>query len=147
MELGVQVKPPEEVKTATKYNKPDKYFSSSSKKSNSHPWTPLLIEGGPDNTTPSKVYIPHHGQQHYPKEGHARYNIFAYGCFPTVYHGINAAHKASYWVLMTFSEGICIKMHKFWNRGENYCHWVEHDNIIHGPVPPWREGFLVGNQM
>lgn len=47
--------------------------------------------GGPDHATPSKMYIPH-GQRHHPKQGHARYNIFTYGCSPTVYRGIDATH-------------------------------------------------------
>ncbi|KAF8218993.1 hypothetical protein L208DRAFT_1523899 [Tricholoma matsutake] len=56
MELGVQVKPPEEAKIATKY-KPDKY-SSSSKESVRQPRTPLPIQGDQVHGTPSKMYIP-----------------------------------------------------------------------------------------
>jgi len=160
MELGVQVEPPEEAKTATKYNKPAKYFSSSSKKSNRRPLTPPPIEGGPDIATPSKMYVPHHGQRHHPEEGHARYNIFAYGCSPTVYRGIDITHKGSYALLLSSRDFLgehprknaqtlkaVRRMKPFWNGGEDCYHWVEHDDILHGPVLPRREGFMVGNQM
>jgi len=160
MELGVQVKILEKAKTATMY-KPDRYPSSSSKKkSDSRPRTPPPIEGSPDHATPSKMYIPHYGQRHHPKLGHARYNIFAYGCSPTVYRGIDAGHKASYALLLSSCDFLgehprkdeqslkaVRRMKPFWNGGEDCYHWVEHDNILHGPLPPRREGFLVGNQM
>lgn len=156
MELGVQVKAPEEAKTATKY-KPDQY---SSKKSDGGPRTPPPIEGGPDHATPSKMYIPQYGRRHHPKEGHARYNIFAYGCSATVYRGIDAAHKASYALLLSSRDFLgehprkdaqtlkaVRRMKPFWNGGEDCYHWVEHNDILHGPAPPGREGLLVGNQM
>ncbi|KAF8240150.1 hypothetical protein L208DRAFT_1385076 [Tricholoma matsutake] len=54
MELGVQVKPPEEAKIATKY-KPDKYSSSSSKESDLQPRTPPPIQGDQVHATPSKI--------------------------------------------------------------------------------------------
>lgn len=160
MELGVQVKPPEEAQTPTIY-KPDQYSSSSSKKkSDRRPRTPPPIEGGPDHATPSKMYIPQYGQRHHSKEGHARYNIFAYGCSPTVYRGIDNAHKASYALLLSSRDFLgehprkdaqtlkaVRRMKPFWNGGEDCYHWVEHDNVLHGPAPPWREGLLVGNQM
>ncbi|KAF8223537.1 hypothetical protein L208DRAFT_536034 [Tricholoma matsutake] len=63
MELGVQVKLPEEAKIATKY-KPDKY-SSSSKESNRQPRTPPPIQGDQVHATPSKMYIPRHGERHH----------------------------------------------------------------------------------
>jgi len=98
MELGVQVELPGEAKTTTKH-KANKYSSSSAKKSDRRPRTPPPIEGGLDHATPSKMYIPLHGQRLHPNEGHARYNIFAYGCSPTVYRAIDDAHKASYALL------------------------------------------------
>ena len=157
MELGVQGKAPEETKTATIYRP-----ASSSKKSDGRPRTPPPTGGlrSPDHTTPSKMYIPHHGQRHHPKEGHTRYNIFAYGCSPTVYRGIDAAHKASYALLLSSRDFLgehprndaqtlkAVRRRKpFWTGGEDCYHWVEHDDILHGPAPSPREEFLVGNQM
>jgi len=154
MELGVQVELPE-AKTATKY-KPDN-SSSASKKSDRQPRTPSPTEGDPDYATPFKVYIHRYGQQHHPKEGHARYNVFAYGCSPTVYRGIDIAHKASYALLLSSRDFLgehprkdvetlkaVRRMKPFWSGGEGCYYWVEHDDILHGPVPPLRE---VGNQM
>jgi len=160
MELGVQVKPPEEAQTATIYKSDQYSSSSSSKKSGRRPRTPPPIEGGPDLATPSKMYIPQYGQRHHPKKGHARYNIFAYGCSPTVYRGIDNAHKASYALLLSSRDFLgehprkdaqtlkaVRRMKPFWNGGDDCYHWVEHDDVLHGPAPPWREGLLVGNQM
>jgi hypothetical protein len=158
MELGVQVKPPEKAQTATIF-KPRR-CSSSKKTFDSPPRTPPPIEGSPDHTTPSKIYIPQYGQRHHPKKGHARYNIFAYGCSPTVYRGIDAAHKASYALLLSSRDFLgehprkdvqtlkaVRRMKPFWNGGEDCYHWVEHDDVLHGPAPPLREGLFVGNQM
>lgn len=132
MELGVQVKTPEEAKTAT--------ISSFKKKSDSRPRTPPPIEGSPDQ--------------------HARYNIFAYGCSSTVYRGIDAGHKASYALLLSSRDFLgehprkdaqsleaVRRMKPFWNGGEDCYHWVEHDNILHGPVRPRKEEFLVGESI
>ena len=156
MELGVQLKTPEEAKTATIY-KPDR--SSSKKKSEGRPQTPPPIEGGPDHATPSKIYIPPYGQRHHPQKGHARYNVFAYGCSPTVYRGIDVAHKASYALLLSSRDFLgehprkdaqtlkaVRRMKPFWNGGDDCYHWVEHDDVLHGPVSPPRVEFFVGNQ-
>ena len=99
MELGVQPKAPEEAKTPTTYRP-----GASSKKKPVHPQTPPgppPIEGGADQATPSKIHIPQYGKRHHHEEGHARYNVFAYGCSLTVYCGIDAAHKASYALLLS----------------------------------------------
>jgi hypothetical protein len=160
MELGVQVKPPEEAQTATIY-KPDRFSSSSSKKkSDRRPQTPPPIEGGPDLAMPSKMYIPQYGQRHHENQGHARYNIFAYGCSPTVYRGIDNAHKASYALLLSSCDFLgehprkdaqtlkaVRRMKPFWTGVEDCYHWVEHDNVLHGPAPPLWEGLGVGNQV
>ena len=157
MELGVQPKVPKEAKTATIY-KPDQ--SSSKKKSDRRPQTPPPIEGGPDHATPSKIHVPQYGQRHHhPEGGHARYNVFAYGCSPTVYRGIDAAHKASYALLLSSRDFLgehprkdeqsvkaVRRMKPFWSGGDDCYHWVEHDEILHGPVPPSTVEFLVGNQ-
>ncbi|KAF8233182.1 hypothetical protein L208DRAFT_901969, partial [Tricholoma matsutake] len=159
MELGLQLKPPEA--QTTSIFKPDSYSSSSSsKKSDPRPHTPPPNEASPDHATPSKIYIPQHGRRHHPKEGHARYNIFVYGCSPTVYRGIDAAHKASYALLLSSRDFLgehprkdvqtlkaVRRMKPFWNGGEDCYHWVEHSDVLHGPAPPWREGLLVGNQI
>jgi len=141
MELGVQLKAPEEAKTPTIYNPGQ---SSSKKKSDNRPRTPP-VEGNPDHATPSKIYIPHYGQRHHPQKGHARYNVFAYGCSPTVYRGIDAAHKASYALLLSSRDFLgehprkdaqtlkaVRRMKPFWNGGDDCYHWVGHDDILHG---------------
>ena len=155
MDLGVQPKLYEKAQTSTIF-KPD---LSSSKKSRSR--TPPPSEGVPDHTTPSKVVIPEFGTRHHPPpDGHARYNIFAYGCSPTVYRGIDAAHKPSYALLLSSRDflgehprkgGPTLKavrrMKPFWTGGDDCYHWVEHDDTLHGPVPSPKVEFGVGNQM
>jgi hypothetical protein len=146
MELGVQPKVPNEVKTATIF-KPHQ-SSSSKKKSDNRPRTPPPpIERGPDHATPSKIETPQYGRRHHSKkEGHARYNVFAYGCSPTVYRGIDAAHKASYALLLSSRDFLgehprtdvetlkaVRRMKPFWNGGDDCYHWVEHNDILHGP--------------
>ena len=156
MELGVQPKVPNEAKTATIY-KPNQ--SSSKKKPDRRPQTPPPIEGGLDHATSSKIHVPQCGQRRHPQEGHARYNVFAYGCSPTVYRGIDAAHKASYALLLSSRDFLgehprknaetlkaVRRMKPFWNGGDDCYHWVEHDEILHGPVPLSTVEFLVGNQ-
>ena len=158
MELGVQAKAPQETKTTAIYE-PDQY-SSSSKESDGRPRTPPPIEGGPDHATPPKMHIPQYGQRHRPEEGHARYSIVACGCSPAVYRGIDAAHKASYALLLSSRDFLgehprkdaqtleaVRRMKPFWNRGEDCYHWIEHDDILHGPVPLQEECLRVGNQM
>lgn len=155
MELGVQSKTPEIATTATTYKPP-----SSKKKSNVRPRTPPPVSGGPDHATPSKLYIPEYGERHHSTVGHPRYNLFAYGCSPTVYRGIDVAHKASYALLLSSRDFLgehprkdaetlkaVRRMKPFWNGGDDCYHWVEHNSILHGPVPPSREELLVGNQI
>ncbi len=122
MELGVQLKTPKKAKTATIY----KPASSSKKKSDGCPQTPPPIEGGPDRATPSKIHIPQYGQ-HHPQKGHAIYNAFAYGCSPTVYRGIDVAHKASNGCANTQSGAA---NETIWNGGDDCYHWVQHDDIL-----------------
>jgi hypothetical protein len=152
MDLGVQV-------TAKAAGTAD--YPSSSKKANvGQPRTPPPTEEVPvPHATPSKVRIPSKGQQHHSKEGHARYNIFAYGCSPTVYRGIDVSQKTSYALFLGSRNFLgehprqnlktlkaVRRMKPFWNRGEDCYHWVEHDAILHGPVPPKREGLFVGDE-
>ena len=148
MELGVQPQVPDEANTPTQF-KP----ASSSKKTSHRPQAS-------DPATPSKVYIAGQGTSHYLLEGHARYNIFAYGCSPTVYRGIDVAHKASYALLLSSRDFLgehprkdadtlkaVRRMKPFWNGGDCY-HWVEHNETLHGPVSvaPSVE-FGVGDEM
>ncbi len=136
-ELGVQLKAPEEVIIY----KPDR--SSSKKKSEGHPQTPPPIEGGSDHATPSKIYISPYGQRHHPKRD-IRVCIWL---LPDSDRGIDAAHKASYALLLSSRD--CLGEHprkdaqKFkavrrtkpcWNRGDDCYHWVKHDDILHGPL-------------
>ena len=160
MELGVQAKAPQETKTTAIYE-PDQY-SSSSMTSDGRPRTPSPIEGGPDHATPPKTHIPQYGRRHRPEEGHARYSIFACGCSPAVYRGIDDAHKASYALLLGSRDFLgehprtdartlraVRRMKPFWNGGEDCYHWIEHGDILRGPVPPEEEEecFRVGSQM
>ncbi|KAF5373422.1 hypothetical protein D9615_009451 [Tricholomella constricta] len=152
MELGIQGKVSEEAKTAIKF-RPDRSSSSSSSSSKK--------SGGPSRTpSPSRMVIPQRGQRHHPQEGHPRYHIFAYGCSPTVYRGIDAAHKDKYAQLLKSRDFLgehprqnsqtlkaVQRMKPFWNGGEDCYHWVEHNDILHGPAPPRREEVLVGKQM
>ena len=157
MELGIQQKVPEDAKTSSLY-KPES--SSSKKKSKGRPRTPPPTEGGSDHATPSKMHILHYGLRHHHNEGHPRYNVFAYGCSPTVYRGIDVAHTSSYALLLSSRDFLSEhprkdvqtlkavrRMKPFWNGGDDCYHWIEHNNILHGPVPPSRAEFLVGNQM
>jgi hypothetical protein len=151
MELGVQPKVADVANIPTVF-KP----VSSSKKTSHRPQTP---PGGSDPVTPSKVYIPGHGKSHRPSEGHARYNIFAYGCSPTVYRGIDAAHKVSYALLLRSRDFLgehprkdaqtieaVLRMKPFWKGGDCY-HWVERNHVLHGSVPPPAVEFGVGDQI
>ena len=153
MGLGVQPEVADEAIAPTLF-KPD----SSSKKASHLPHTP---PGGPDPATPSKDYIPEHGKSHLPSEGHARYHIFAYGCSPTVYRGIDATREASYALLSSSRHGDFLgehprkgaqtlkavhQMKPFWTGGDCY-HWIEHNDTLNGLVPPPSVEFGVGNQM
>ena len=149
MELGVQPKVANEANTPTHF-KPD----SSSKKKSSRPQAP-------DPPTPSKVYIPTAGKSHRRSKAHARYNIFAYGCSPTVYRGIDVAHKASYALLLSSRDFLgehprkdaqtleaVRRMKPFWNGGDSCYHWIAHNETLHGSVSvaPSVE-FGVGDEM
>ena len=131
MELGGQVELVEEAKTAM-----STWSSEEMAVDPGHPRTPPSIE-----------------------EGHARYNILAYGCTPTVYRGIDTFHKASYDLLLGSRDFIgghprqnsqslqaVRRMKPFWDRGEDWYDWVEHDDVLHDPVPPYGKYFLVGGQ-
>jgi len=163
MELGVQVKTPEELP-----RKLDCHYITQNgtlrRRQRRKPTVALELHHRLREVqitlTPSKMYNPHYGQRHHPKKGHARYNIFAYGCSPTVYRGIDAAHKALYALLLSSRDFLgehprkdtqtlkaVRRMKPFWNGGEDCYHWVEHNDVLHGPVPLRREGLLVGNQM
>jgi hypothetical protein len=145
MELGGQVELPEETNSTAELDP--------KKAAVGHPQTPPPIEEGLDHTTPSKVYI------HRPNEGHARYNIFAYGCSPTVYRGVDTAQKDWYSLLLRSRNFLgehprkdartlkaVRRMKPFWVGGEDCYDWVEHDDILHGPVLLQREGLYVGDQ-
>jgi len=156
MELGLQPKIVEEATTPTIF-KP--LAESSKKPSGRRPRTPPS-GGGPDPATPSKIYIPQYGQRHHDAKGHARYNIFAYGCSSSVYHGIDASQNHLYAHLLNSrdflgehprKDGQTLKavrrMKPFWNGGDDCYHWVEHNAILHGPVRPPGVEFGVGDHM
>jgi hypothetical protein len=90
MELGVQPKISEGAKTATGGR------SLLKQKSKGRPSTPPN-SGGPAHATPSKMFIPKAGEH----QGHARYQIFAYGCSPSVYRGIDETRRPSYALLLS----------------------------------------------
>jgi hypothetical protein len=155
MELGVQRKIADEAITPTLFkNKPE----SSSKKTSHRSKTPPAEGPDPEPETPSKVYLPQHGQRHHISQGHARYNIFAKGCSPTVYRGIDAAHKDSYALLLISRDFLgehprkdpqtlkaVRRMKPFWSGGDCY-HWIEHNDVLHGRVPPFTVEFSVGKR-
>jgi len=138
MELEIQVELPEEAKTATKSETTIRVGHR----------TPSPIEESADDAMSSKMNITGLGQQHRPNEGHARYNIFAYGCSPTVHRGIDTAHESAYALLSTRSSCDFLgeharkdpqtskavrRMKSFWAGGEDCYRWVEHDDILNGP--------------
>jgi hypothetical protein len=149
MELGVQPEIPDVAKTGTKFQGK----KSAAKKC---PKTPPPAKHVHVHGTPSKIYVPQHGSKHHLIEGHARYNIFAYGCSPTVYRGIDDLHKAKYALLLSSRDflgehprhnGQSIaavrRMKPFWSGGQACYHWVEHDDILHGSVSCPDEFFSV----
>src|SRR5258705_13265745 len=99
MELGVQTETLDIAKTPTTF-RPDEQ-SSVNKIPDPRPRTLPAMGEVLAQTTPSKMYIPQYGTKHHPFVGHARYHIFAYGCLPTVYQGINVVQKASYAFLLS----------------------------------------------
>lgn len=152
MELGVQPKISEGARTATEY----KGGRSLSKQG--RPSTPPN-SGGPYHATPSRMVIPKAGTTHHPKERNTRYQIFAYGCSPSVYRGIDEPRKASYALLLSSRDFLgehprqdvktlqaVRRMKPFWSGGDDSYHWVEENNILHGPLPPPEVGFHAGEQ-
>jgi len=136
MEMGVQVKPHGGAKKSTKIG--------SGGESYTRPQTPPPMGQRSQPTTPSRIEIPSYGQKHHTTKGHARYSIFIYGCSPTVYRGIDDAHKATYAHLLNsrdfFAEhprqdlqtlAAVRKMKPVWSGGKDCYHWVERDEILH----------------
>ena len=155
MELGVQTEALDIAKTPTTF-RPDER-SSVNKIPDPRPRTPPATGEVPAQAMPSKMYIPQYGTKHHPFVGHARYHIFAYGCSPTVYRGINAAHKASYAFLLSSCDFLgehprgdaqslaaVRRMKPFWTGGDDCYHWVQHDDVLHGSLTSQRESIRVG---
>ena len=77
-----------------------------------------------------------------------------------LYRGIDASQKHKYALLLSSRDFLgehprqdaetlkaVRKMKPFWNGGGDCYHWVEHDEILHGPVPPLEVEFGVGKEM
>ncbi|KIM71750.1 hypothetical protein PILCRDRAFT_16764 [Piloderma croceum F 1598] len=141
---------------ANNYRPPDER-SSVNKIPDPRPRTPPATGEILAQATPSKMYIPQYGTKHHPFVGHARYHIFAYGCSPTVYRGINAAHKALYAFLLSSHDFLgehprgdpqslaaVRRMKPFWTGGDDCYHWVQHDDMLHGSLTSQRESIRVG---
>jgi hypothetical protein len=148
MELGVQHSLQDLAKTGTKFvgQKP----ATTPKPSKTPHAKDVNIHG-----TPSKIHVPKHGTTHYPVKGHARYNIFAYGCSPTVYRGIDDVHKAKYALLLSSRDFLgehprhnersiaaVRRMKPFWSGGQACYHWVDHDDVLHGSTSSADATFL-----
>ena len=143
MELGIQSDP-----------------MTGKKKSDGRPRTPPKAKSADQEpATPSRIHIPQRGTRHHNEIGHARYTIFAYGCSNTVYQGIDAAHKASYALLLNSRDFLgehprqspqtlkaVRRMKPFWSRGEDSYHWIERNDILHGDDPHAKKEFLVGKE-
>jgi hypothetical protein len=155
MELGVQTEPLDIAKTPTIF-RPDER-SSVNQIPDPRPRTPPATGETLVQATPSKFYIPQYGTKHHPFVGHARYQIFAYGCSLTVYRGIDAAHKASYAFLLSSRDFLgehprgdaqslaaVRRMKPFWTGGDDCYHWVQHDDMLHGSLTSQRESIRVG---
>jgi hypothetical protein len=155
MELGVQTEPLDIAKTRTIF-RPDER-SSMNKIPDPRPRTPPATGKVLAQATPSKIYIPQYGTKHHPFVGHARYHIFAYGCSPTVYRGIDEAHRASYAFLLSSRDFLgehprgdaqslaaVRRMKPFWTGGDDGYHWVQHDDVLHGSLTSQRESIRVG---
>jgi hypothetical protein len=153
MELDVQPRLPGTAQTSTIYP----WNSAGSKKPphEERPRTPPPAESLPHGDTPSKMHIPQHGTLHDPKETHARYNIFAYGCSPTIYRGIDEVDKSKYALLLSSRDFLgehprnneqslmAVRMMKpFWSGGKACYHWVD-DKNLNGPISYPREGLSV----
>ncbi|KAF8869574.1 hypothetical protein CPB84DRAFT_1818578 [Gymnopilus junonius] len=128
MELGVQPPLPETAKTPTTFRP---------KEQTGRPQTPP------------------------PKARHTRYSVFAYGCSPTVYKGITNDHARNMYAhllsIRNFlgehprkdakSVKAVRRMKPFWTGGEDSYHWVEHDDVLHNPIPVVKPGLEVGKQV
>ena len=103
---------------------------------------------------PSKV-IPKAGNHHHERAGHPRYNIFAYGCSPAVYRGIDEEQKAGVALLLrsrdflgeharqdAASIGAVRNMKPFWTGEEDCYHWVECSRLRGGIVQSIEGVFL-----
>jgi hypothetical protein len=141
MELGVQPRVPGVAETSTIFQ------GKKSAASQKRPKTPPPTKHVHVHETPSKIHVPQHGAKHHPVEGHARYNIFAYGCSPTVYRGINDLSNAKYALLLRSRDFLgehprrneqsiaaVRRMKPFWSGGQACYHWVKHDDILHGSI-------------
>ncbi|KAF8903072.1 hypothetical protein CPB84DRAFT_1845911 [Gymnopilus junonius] len=157
MELGVQPPLPEIAKTPTTFQ-PGAPSSQNAREKTGRPQTPPPKASSDITGTPSKVVALKGGQKHHPSEGHTRYSVFAYGCSPTVYKGITNDHaKNMYAHLLSIrnflgehprkdakSVKAVRRMKPFWTGGEDSYHWVEHDDVLHNPIPVVKPGLEVG---
>ncbi|KAF8882369.1 hypothetical protein CPB84DRAFT_1851243 [Gymnopilus junonius] len=152
MELGVQPPLPETAKTPTTFRP---------KEQTGRPQTPPPKASSDITGTPSRVVARKGGQKHHPSEGHTRYSVFAYGCSPTVYKGITNDHARNMYAhllsIRNFlgehprkdakSVKAVRRMKPFWTGGEDSYHWVEHDDVLHNPIPVVKPGLEVGKQV
>ncbi|KAF8872391.1 hypothetical protein CPB84DRAFT_1967482 [Gymnopilus junonius] len=139
MELGVQPPLPETAKTPTTFRP---------KEQTGRPQTPPPKASSDITGTPSRVVARKGGQKHHPSEGHTRYSVFAYGCSPTVYKGITNDHARNMYAhllsIRNFlgehprKDAKSVKAVRRMNHldwCEDSYHWVEHDDVLHNPIP------------
>jgi hypothetical protein len=149
MELGVQLQPPQGAKTPVKYDVNVKLKAKQTGLSTSSHETP---------STPSKLVLPQLGKKHHPvKDQHQRYNIFSYGCSPTLFKGVHGA-KDMYALLLNSRDFLgehprqnpptltaVRRMKPFWSGGENCYHWYQKNDALQSPVGEEEEVFFVGH--
>jgi hypothetical protein len=151
LEVGVQPKVSSEAKVPTKFKILERPSQSTKKN------TKNLKKQTKGRQSISGVRIAGGGIRHHLKP-HPRYNIFAYGCSPTVYRGIDAEQKSMYTLLLCSRDFLgehprqnpeslsAIRSFKpFWSGGMDCLDWVEHDMRLHGPVPLENERVDVGD--
>ena len=144
------------IQTKTKGTATDKTkFDGTAHDPAARPTTPTGLDRQYVTDTPSKVILPKAGSHHRERAGHPRYSIFAYGCSPTVYRGIDEEQRAGVALLLRSRDflgeharqdpasiGAVRKMKPIWTGGEDCYHWIECSQLRGGTVQSIEGVFL-----